>query len=344
MRLLTSFLKDLKVSFKTFYIYIEIIMALIIVLVLLFVIPENFTSSAKAFIYLDPALLETELGEELTSNTLDEIVLVDNKEDIPRLMEEDRNSVGGAILLEKGKMVYDLTLQGYESERFRNVIEKALTVDMVRQLPDYESKVSIETLGESSERLSDRINMLPVFLVINSAFMGLFIIAAYIFMDKDEGTIKAFAVTPSRVWEYLLSKLGIILVTGLMTGLLTAVLVAGFNVHYVHLIILLIASNVFGSSVGLFIASFYDNIIKAMGALYITIITFAFATISYYMPSFTPLVIRILPSYPMLFAFREVFLEKPDLGYVYTYTALFFGLAVVFFILANERFKKTLTA
>lgn len=344
MRLLTSFLKDLKVSFKTFYIYIEIMMALIIVLVLLFVVPENFSSSAKAFIYLDPLLLETPLGQELSSAAMDDVVLVENKEDIPRLMEEDRSSVGAAIIVEDGKMVYDITLQGYESQRFRNVIEKALTVDAIRQLPDYESKVSLLTLEENSQRLSDRINMLPVFLVVNSAFMGLFIIAAYIFMDKDEGTIRAFAVTPSRVWEYLLSKAGIILVTGLITGLLTTVLVAGFKVHYLHLIVLLVISNLFGSAVGLFISSFYDNIIKAMGALYITIITFAFATISYYLPSFTPLVIRILPSYPMLFAFREVFLDSPDLSYVYTYVGVFLVLAVVFFILANERFKKTLTA
>ena len=254
------------------------------------------------------------------------------------------SDLGAAIIVEDGKMVYDITLQGYESQRFRNVIEKALTVDAIRQLPDYESKVSLLTLEEDSQRLSDRINMLPVFLVVNSAFMGLFIIAAYIFMDKDEGTIRAFAVTPARVWEYLLSKAGIILVTGLITGLLTTVLVAGFKVHYLHLIVLLVISNLFGSAVGLFISSFYDNIIKAMGALYITIITFAFATISYYLPSFTPLVIRILPSYPMLFAFREVFLDSPDLSYVYTYVGVFLVLAVVFFILANERFKKTLTA
>ena len=36
--------------------------------------------------------------------------------------------------------------------------------------------------------------------------MGFFIIAAYIFLDKKEGVIKAYAVTPSPVWKYLLSK------------------------------------------------------------------------------------------------------------------------------------------
>lgn len=344
MRLLTSFLKDMKVSFKTFYIYIEIIMALIIVLVLLFVIPENFSSGAKAYVFIDPSFGSTPIAQEMDALALENLTLVSDRNEIQDLLQKDRNSVGVAIYLEEGRVVYDITLQGYESKKFRNIIETALVLHAAQQMPGFESSASIVTLDAKSERLSDRLNMLPVFLVLNSAFMGLFIVATYIFMDKDEGTIKAFVVTPSRVWEYLMSKVGVILVTGLFTGLLTTLLVAGFNVNYMHLTILLIATNFFGTAVGLFIASFYDNIMKAMGALYITIVTFGFATVSYYMPGFSPLLIRMLPSYPMLFAFREAFLSSPDTAYIYTNVALFLGLGAIFFIMANERYKKTITA
>jgi len=344
MRLLTSFLKDMKVSFKTFYIYIELIMALIIVAVLLFVVPENFSSGAKAYLYIDPSLASTPIAEEMDAMALENLTLVSDRGEIPALLEKDRNSVGVSIYIEEGKVVYDITLQGYESEKFRNIIETALVLHAAQQMPGYESSVTTVTLDENSERLSDRINMLPVFLVLNSAMMGLFIVATYIFMDKDEGTIKAFVVTPSRVWEYLMSKVGVILVTGLFTGLLTTLLVARFNVNYLHLAVLLISTNVFGTAVGLFISSFYDNIMKAMGALYITIVVFGFATVSYYMPGFSPLLIRLLPTYPMLFAFREAFLSVPDTAYIYTNVALFLGLGALFFVLANERFKKTITA
>jgi hypothetical protein len=45
----------------------------------------------------------------------------------------------------------------------------------------------------------------------------------------------------------------------------------------------------------------------------------------------------------MLFAFRETLLKQPDLSYIYTNTAVFLLLATVVFLLANSRFKKTLT-
>jgi len=74
-----------------------------------------------------------------------------------------------------------------------------------------------------------------------------------------------------------------------------------------------------------------------------SIIVLAFAAVSYYMPAFSPLVIRMLPSYPMLFAFRETLYEVSDLRYIYA-NVLGFSLAgVVFFLLSNWRFKKTLT-
>ena len=72
-------------------------------------------------------------------------------------------------------------------------------------------------------------------------------------------------------------------------------------------------------------------------------ILLAFAAISYYTPAFSPLFIRILPSYPMLFAFRETLMKAADVGYIYANVGGFGALAIVLFLLANMRFKKTLT-
>jgi hypothetical protein len=74
-----------------------------------------------------------------------------------------------------------------------------------------------------------------------------------------------------------------------------------------------------------------------------SVIILAFASVSYYMPAFSPLIIRILPSYPMLFAFRETLFEVSNLRYIYTTAGGFALAAIVFFLLSNLRFKKTLT-
>lgn len=79
---------------------------------------------------------------------------------------------------------------------------------ILQQLPGFSSATELQTLDPNAQRLSDRISFLPMYLLLNCAFMGLFIVAAYVFMDKEEGTIRALTVTPVTVRDYLASKLG----------------------------------------------------------------------------------------------------------------------------------------
>jgi hypothetical protein len=334
----------MKISFKSIYIYFEIIIAFIFIAILLFVVPENFSFNNKIYIHIDVPGNSTAIADALIEGeNKDSIVFVDSFNEIKPNLEKDRNSVGLNISHSDNKIVYEFILQGYENQKFRNILQKSFTSSIASKLPGYKKVTNTITIAGGKEKLSDRLNMLPVFLVFNSSLMGLFIIAAYIFMDKDEGTIKAFVVTPARVWEYLLSKVGVMLVMGLITGLITTVFIAGTKVHYLHLILLLVVTNAFGSCLGLYIASFYDSFMKSIGVMYIVVIVLTFSTISYYMPAFSPIIIKLLPSYPMLFAFRETLLAEPKLAYIYGNIVLFCILALIFFLLANRRFKKTLT-
>jgi hypothetical protein len=333
----------MKLSLKGFYIYIELGFALVFVAVLLFVVPENFEHKVTVYAYLDLEGPYQAMAEESLAQEGYEIILLPSREEVEAELADNRSSVGLAVSFEEGRIVYDYILQGYENEKFRNFIKTSIESGFAKNMPGYRNITTVTTLEGNVEKLSDRLNILPVFLGLNAAFMGLFIIAAFIFLDKDEGTIRAFAVTPAKVWHYLLGKMGVMLVAGLMSGLVATVFIAGAKAHYLHLILLLIACNGFGSALGLFIASFFDTMVKAMGWLYMSVIVLAFAAVSYYMPAFSPLAIRILPSYPMLFAFRETLYEVSNLRYIYTNVIGFSLFGVVFFLLSNWRFKKTLT-
>ena len=343
MKLLYSFLKDMQLSLKGFYIYIELGFSLVFVAILIFVVPENFDPKITVYAHLALEGPFQAVAEESIAQKGYEVILMGSREEVEAELADDRSSVGLAVSLEDGRIIYDYILQGYEDQKFRNIIKASIETGFVSKMPGYRNVTTVTTLEGSVEKLSDRLNMLPVFLGLNAAFMGLFIIASYIFLDKDEGTIRAFAVTPAKVWHYLLGKVGVLLVSGLMSGLVATVLIAGLKANYLHLIVLLIACNGFGSALGLFIASFFDTMTKAMGWLYMSVIVLAFAAVSYYMPAFSPLIIRILPSYPMLFAFRETLYEVANVGYIYANVVGFTLAGVVFFLLSNRRFKKTLT-
>lgn len=343
MKLLHTFLRDLKVSYRTYYVYIEFIMALIIVAVMLFVVPENFDAKTKLFLHVEPGTDRELILDSLEKDSSTVLTLLESREAVVLALEENRDGQGAVIRRSEEGLEYEIILQGYESEKVRNIMENVMVTGFKKVHPDFVESTTTRVLDDHAERLSDRISYMPILLMLNSAFMGLFIVAAYIFMDKEEGTIKALTVTPVSIRDYLLSKVGVMLFTGLLTGLLVTVLVAGLDVNYFYLILLLIASNIFGTALGLFIASFYDSIIKSMGALYIVIMAMAFAGVSYFMPSFSPAVIKLLPSYPLLFAFREVFLQRPDRGLILTTTFGFTGAAIVIFMFAVMRYKKTLT-
>jgi len=342
-KLLYSFLKDMKLSLRGFYFYLEIIFALIFIAVLVFVVPENFDKSKTIYAHIALDESHARIVQEALKKTDDEIILLKSRDEIVSMLNKNRSSVGLYVSFENNKPVFEYILQGYENVKLRNILEVSIKTGFASQIPGYRSVTRTTTIDSNAQKLPDRINILPVFLALNAAFMGLFIIASYIFLDKDEGTIKAFAVTPASVTQYLLSKMGVMLISGLVSGLLAVLAVAGSNVSYFHLILLLIAFNLFGSAMGLLISSFFNTMSKAMGWLYVSIIVLGIAAVSYYMPAFSPFVIRLLPSYPMLFAFRETLLKQPDLSYIYTNTAVFLLLAAVVFLLANSRFKKTLT-
>ena len=96
------------------------------------------------------------------------------------------------------------------------------------------------------------------------------------------------------------------------------------------------------ASLGLLVASFFDTIAKAFGVMYGIMIVLMVPAFSYYIPSFDPLWLRFFPTYPMLQGFKEILLNG-DGAYVLTYSLAFLAGGLALFLLANIRFKKTLT-
>ncbi|MBF7097149.1 ABC transporter permease [Alkalibacter mobilis] len=342
-KLWTTFLKDAKLSFNGLYFYIEIGLAFIFVAVMLFVVPENFESGQKinAFVNLDEPI-KSQIEEQITSE--DDSLLYDSRTALEDSLEKDRSAVGIEIKSNgSGEIIYDFVLQGYENDRIKSLLKSTVEGEFLSSIPGFESSVSYDVLEPDSQRLTDRANILPIYLTINVGLMGLFIIAAYIFLDKDEGVIKAYAVAPVKIWQYLAAKMLIMLLMGLITSIIPVLMLAGTDVNFLLLIVMVSSFNLFGSALGLFVSSFFDSMVKAMGGLYAAVMLMVLPSLSYFAPSFNPAWIKVFPSYPMMFAFRELLLKNGDTGYIWMQTVLFLILALLVFFAANLRFKKTLT-
>ena len=370
MKLWFSFTKELNLSSKSWYFYIELAMAIILLMVLLFLVPEDFDSKREEYMYLDlPQVVKDRYKDNLEDEDIDQVtqrieVEADNKIFQAELYETEESkiyildSIEALNAFSKGErvptvhvrvnednqIVNTYYLQGYETQKLKNLLlvvhNRKAGYDVIE---DYSDNISVKSLYQNIEPLSDRQNIIPVFLTFNGSLMSLFIIAAYIFLDKNEGIIKAYAVTASSVWHYLLSKIGVIIVTSIVTSLIITVPIMGFQANYLAMFLFIITSGFFAASLGLYITSFYKDIVQAFGVLYIVIVIMIMPNISYFTPSWDPDWIKIIPSYVMLQSFKEIISINGNTAYVLVASLGFAVLGLDIFVLANHRFKKTLT-
>lgn len=368
MKLWHSFIKELQLSSKSYYFYIEIAMAVIFLVILLFVIPNEFTGYDDEYLSLDmPEVVRAYVYEDILEEDLDgmvevailklngEEVLTDlfvtedknlyvlpDRETMIELSKADRPLVGAHLTWnpETERIDYDYYLQGYESERLRNLytVFHIEEMDVIDELLDEQT---VKVLG-TDDGLNDKENVVPSILTFNGSMMGMFIISAFIFLDRKEGILKAYAITASRVWHYLMSKVFVLLLVSTVTSLLIIAPVMKLRPNYLVLIVLLLTSGFFFSSVGLLFASFFKTMLQSFGAVYVAMIVVLLPNIAYFVPSWDPMWIRIIPTYPLLQGFKESIIEQGDITYVILASVGFILAGTVVFLVTNYRYKKIL--
>lgn len=395
MKLFSTYKKEMTIASRGFYFYIELFVAVVVLIILLVAVEEHPDGKGVEYLYNDipeqtldylyekkinegaiammedteivikPStftIVNKETGEEqFFSMTKEKVVMattyqkldedtgkvrgiayvLDNEEDMIRMSYNTGDIGAKTTMAETGQFSYQYYLQGYETQRFEDVLYLLHTFsdDQIDQVKD---QLNIRAIGRS-EHLNSREAVVPVYVAFAGALMGFFIIMSYIFLDKSQGVIKAFAVTPSSIWRYLLSKTFVILTTVVISSSLVVLPVMKFKPNYLLFYIFLLASSFAFSCLGLLVASFFDSISKAFGVLYLIMIALMLPAFSYYISSFDPLWIRFFPTYPLLEGFKGIMEGQADVGYVLIYA---FGFVVGGFILlglANKKFKQSLT-
>lgn len=367
MKLLSSLKKELVLATRSFYFYIEVLFALILLAVLLFAVPEHIHAVSKEYVCLDmpePAA-EKVIGMMLAEDTdgkteqtvlksngseydavligkEDENIYILKSEEAVRTLAENERNVGLVVSLgDDGALHYKYYLQGYETQRLRNLLSIMHNADAAALEQSFrEQPVRLLSGGETG--LNDRENAIPPILAFNCCLMGMFIMAAYVFLDKKEGVIRAYAVTASSVGSYLMSKIMVVLLTGAFSGLVIMMPILGFGVDYALALLLLLTCGFFGSVLGLLIASFFEDITSAFGVIFTVMMLMILPVISYFLPGWNPLWVKLLPAYPIIQGFREVITPNGSAVYALATAGGALAVGAVLFLITDRRFKKTL--
>lgn len=310
MRFLSLIKKDWLLTTKNYFFYVTLFMALLMVVVIKFVVPEDISITPTTFV-----LFEYDAPEDLIKGFEENgYKLVESREAMDVMLEENIQSYG---LIYKDETTVEYRLQGHENARYKEFLELGTQFMFQEYYGEVDVKITDTKDFSQVEETPFNKLLLPLFHVMEPALLGMFLIATMIFSEKEENTITAYATTPSSINRFILSKTVVLILFGLMSLLVTTILVAGIGPKYGLLIIMTIICSFMGSALGLLLASFFDNISAAMLWIIGGSLLLSMPFMTYFSPGFSPLWMKALPTYYMLFAYKEAVFPTGNTGIIY---------------------------
>ena len=310
--------KDILSGWRNYFFLVVIVLALIFVGLIQFVIPEEITIAPDAYYFNE---FQGEMGEVLRNIVTEEeyqsekFHKVDSREAVIAGMKSNLNSIGIVIQAGDTQPVIDLIFHGFENESIKNILKISIEDNLNRVLGenvDFQRIVLKE--GLDIQKVPANKNIVPLFLMSEAALVGFILIAAFIFMEKDEGTLKAYQVSPGKIPEYLAAKISLMVLLGWVNTIILVPLTIGIHVNYPALFLVITLGSIVASSLGLIIASFFENLSQSIVWIIVGNMLLSLPMISYFVPSFAPAYIQILPTYSILFGIREALFTTKSVG------------------------------
>ncbi len=303
-KLAATFLQDLLLTFRSGHIYVIMGLASLI-LVLVFTLPSELDSAPPEVIY--DASPEGQFGAFLLAQGLESDALFHSEATFETALSEYQRAIG---LIFRGNLQnprIEIISQGNVAEE--NIYLMQATLALILRTMRGEATdlpAEITHLGPKSDPIPLNKNMIPVFLTFEVILLGFLIGAVLIFQSKQEGTLHAYRVTPAGTLHFILSKVILYGALSLAYGLVIVLIVFGLTPNYLALTALILLSSALMTCLGLTIAVFFNNISEWFFAGVLLLIVSMLPTISYAMPVFSPALIAWIPTYQIIFGFRNI--------------------------------------
>ena len=304
-------MKDAVLGIKDVFILLEIVFAVLFMLLLVFVIPEDIRTEGRVYLYDSTKVVEDFISayESDPGQKLGEYY-VDSREEVIAGMTKDASAVGLIITeMPNGMYEVDLLTQPYT----KDALVAYIGVDMEDLLsmlkpprgvypPDVYESIRVDALQEGvRDALPFNQRLLPPVLFLMVGVLGLFAMVSLIGQERIDQTIRAYRLSPAGLWLFLLSKHSVILATGFITFSIIYLPMMGFA-GYLQSLLIIMLTVVMGSSLGVILGAFYESPMGAIGWVFLLLLILALPAISLFNPMFSPDWLKLVPSHYSLFA------------------------------------------
>jgi len=166
--------------------------------------------------------------------------------------------------------------------------------------------IKISKIRENTVRVPENIRLAPVFICFEALVSGFLMAGILLLGEKEDGTIKAYRISPSGTVEYVTAKVLLFGIFGTVYSILMAVMIAGFGFNWGGFILLAFLSGALFTLLGLAITVFFKDM-SSWFSISVLVLTINILTMfGFSSPSFSPGWMRLIPSYPVLFAFEDL--------------------------------------
>lgn len=305
--------KEGLVAVRNHFLAILAVVAAMYIGIMRLAIPADPSVSQRLFVAADSGQPATQaalqaLGAAGDGSTV--LKALASREEVLAAMAADAGSIGVVVhgpASPEALPSVELLFQGHESERARNLLRLAIE-DRLRAAMSGTPPAAAEVVAlapAESAKIPLNQHVLPLFLLSEAALLGLFLISALVFVEKAEGTLRAYRVSPGGVAELLAAKITIMVAMGILFAAILTPAIVGRGPRYGQVLVLVALGGVSGSALGLTVAAFFDDVTGSTLWLMGVALVLALPGVSYTMPGFAPAYVRALPTYPLVFALRD---------------------------------------
>jgi len=349
-RIFNLFKKDVLLGIKDIFILLEIVFAVVIMFMLLFIFPKEIKQDAMVYIYDETGLVQNVI-DQFTENIDIEMNLelfVDNREDMIAGMTKNKSAMG--VIISYGEETLyetEMLVQPYTTEAMMKYVETEME-DMLSILHppfgtyplEIYNSVRITSLQEG---LRDEIpfnkRVLPPIIMMMVGIIGMFAMVSLIGQERSDATIRAFRVTPAGLWGFIFSKHLMLLAVSFVTfSILYIPIIGGFQ-GYLQALLIIILTVIFGSTIGIILGSFFDNPMASMGLVVLLMLVISLPAISLFAPVFSPLWLKFIPSYYTLFGLDAAMFPDNNAHIIWQSAAILGVLDLVFVFLSTWIFS-----
>ncbi len=250
------------------------------------------------------------------------------------IIVQDSGSPGGGV---EFILVFSSPPSGSAEARVQ-----ALAEDLYHSLGDSDrfKDLGHEILRPGSRPINLSGRLILVTLALEAMILGFLFVAVSVFQEKQEGSIRAYRVSPGGLISYVAAKVLTFSLISTLYGLLMVLFTRGPAVNWIGLAAVLLASCLFMTTLGLGVAVHFKNLSEWFAPGVVLLSVNMLSILPYQLPGYANPFITILPGYQMISAMSGILYPEGNIwapGETFLYLAAYLAVALAFAVPAVRR-------